>query len=167
MTPRVLIAGVGNVFLGDDGFGVEVAARLSGERLPDGVAAVDFGVRGIHLAYELLEPPELLLVVDAVSRGGEPGLLYLIEPNLSELSEQGGLDAHGMDLPSVFSRVRALGGALPRVLIVGCEPALLDEHLGLSEPIRAAVEPALELVRETVRRELGARDPAKKEVEES
>jgi hydrogenase maturation protease len=152
MTP-VLVAGAGNVFRGDDGFGVEVAARLARGPLPAGVMVRDYGIRGLHLAYALLEPVTLLIVADAVSRGERPGTLYVIEPDPDEdLPELA--DPHGMSLPSVFASVRALGGELPRVLIVGCEPAELGETMGLSAAVEQAVDPALALIREILAREL-------------
>jgi hydrogenase maturation protease len=144
---NVLVAGVGNVFLGDDGFGGEVARRLAREALPAGVEVADFGIRGIHLAYRLLEPVSLLVVADLARRGGPPGTLYVIEPDLGALPP-GGADAHGFDLPSVFAAVKDLGGRLPPVRIVGCEPASVDEGMGLSPPVEAAVGPAVALVRE-------------------
>ncbi len=147
MSARVMIAGVGNVFLGDDGFGVAVARRLAREPLPPGVIVRDVGVRGLHLAYELLDPPELLIVVDLVSRGELPGTIYVLEPTLE--GSAGG-DAHGMDLHAVAATVRALGGTMPRVRLVGCEPAELDEGMELSAPIAAAVEPAASIVQRMV-----------------
>jgi hydrogenase maturation protease len=151
MTP-VLVAGAGNVFRGDDGFGVEVATRLAREPLPEGVTVQDYGIRALHLTYALLEPPALLIVVDAVSRGEPPGTLFVIEPALEAVTQTA--DPHGMSLPSVFAGVRALGGTLPRVLIVGCEPADLGETMGLSAPVAEAVGPAVALVRELLEREL-------------
>jgi hydrogenase maturation protease len=150
VTAPVLVAGVGNVFFGDDGFGVEVARRLAAAPLPPGVEVRDFGIRGIHLAFELLEPRALVVLVDAVQRGGAPGTLYVVEPALDEAPAAA--DAHAMQLPAVFAAVRAMGGTAPRLLLVGCEPASCDA-LELSEVVRAAVEPAVELVIEIVRRE--------------
>jgi hydrogenase maturation protease len=149
----VLVAGAGNIFRGDDGFGVAVAGRLAREPLPAGVTVRDFGIRGLHLAYELLDPPGLLIVVDAVSRGEPPGTLFVIEPEVEPATTA---DPHGMDLRAVFASVGAMGGALPRVLIVGCEPADLSETMGLSPAVERAVEPAVELLRTMVERELAA-----------
>lgn len=164
MSRRVLIAGVGNLFFADDGFGVEVARRLAAIALPPGVTVMDVGIRGLHLAYELLSPPDVLLVVDVMPRGGAPGDLYVLEPEL-----EGGLpssaEGHGMDLPSVFATVRALGGTLPRVLIVGCEPGELGEGIGLSARVEQAIEPCLRLVHELVARELEPEPTTMKEVE--
>jgi hydrogenase maturation protease len=152
MSARVLVSGIGNVFLADDGFGVEVARRLAAEELPADVEVSDYGIRGIHLAFRLLDPPELLVVADAVARGGPPGTLYVIEPDLG--SEEAPTDAHGMSLPAVLAAVRAMGGAVPRVRIVGCEPAAIEERMGLSPAVADAVGPALSLLRGIVEREL-------------
>ena len=152
--PRsVLIAGVGNIFLGDDGFGVEVAKRLALERLPDCVRVVDFGIRGIHLAYEMLDGGyDTTIMVDATPRGEKPGTVYLIEPDLKSLDGQqpASLDAHGMDPQLVFSTLQSLGGLPGRVLIVGCEPLESDEGIGLSEPVQRGVDEAVRLVHSVV-----------------
>jgi hydrogenase maturation protease len=117
------------------------------------VSVRDYGIRALHLAYALLEPLDLLIVVDAVSRGEAPGTLYVIEP--SDLDDTDvPVDPHGMSLPAVFASAQALGGTLPRVLIVGCEPAELGETMGLSGPVERAVAPALQMVHELLAREL-------------
>lgn len=157
MTRRILIAGIGNVFLADDGFGVEVAQRLSRVPLPDGVIARDYGIRGVHLAFELLDPPSLLILIDALSHGAAPGSLCVLEPDVDDaVLGVSSADAHGMDLPSVFASVRSMGGELPRVLLVGCEPAALHEEIGLSPPVARAVMPAVALLYELVARELAS-----------
>jgi hydrogenase maturation protease len=158
MSARVLIAGVGNVFLGDDGFGVEVARRLllSPVPLPQGVVVSDFGIRGIHLAFELLDPPDLLIVADATRRGEPPGTVYVLE---AETDGAPVADAHGMDVSAVFAQARAMGAVLPRVLLVGCEPADLREHMGLSPAVEAAVETAAATIRDLAARALDARAP--------
>jgi hydrogenase maturation protease len=143
---RILIAGIGNVFFGDDGFGPEVVRRLSTEALPEGVELYDVGIRGMHLAYKLLDGWDLLVAVDTVARGGTPGTGYLIEADTTATSRQP--DAHSVDLPWVFAIVRALGGPLGRVLVVGCEPEALCERIGLSAPVAAAVEPAMKRIRQ-------------------
>ena len=151
--PTVLVAGVGNVFLGDDGFGVEVARRLAAEDLPPGVKVADFGIRGVHLAYELCDGYELAILVDAVPRGEEPGTLYVIEPEPPgdpDPDDAPPLDAHGMDPGAVLSLLGILGGHVDRVLVVGCEPAVADERMGLSAPVAAAVDPAVTLVQELI-----------------
>jgi len=145
---RVLVAGVGNVFFGDDAFGVEVVRQLA--LAPPRHAKVgDFGIRARHLAYELLAPFELCIVVDCMTRGGPPGTLYVIEPDLSDVTGSVA-DAHAMNLPTVFAVVRQLGGRLPRTLIVGCEPQALDEGIGLSATVAGAVPAAVDLIRELV-----------------
>jgi len=153
MSARILIAGVGNIFLGDDAFGVEVVARLATEHLPDDVRVEDFGIRGMHLAYELLEGYELAILVDAVPRGGTPGDLYVIEPDRDggavDATEGTLLDAHGMEPGSVLSLLETLGGNVP-VLVVGCEPADASERMGLSQPVAAAVERAVPLIKDLV-----------------
>ena len=154
MSGRTLIAGIGNIFLADDGFGVEVAHRLAAEPLPRGVEVADVGIRGLHLAYRLLDGYDVLILVDAVSRGEEPGTVFLIEPDLDALgahaasaaSDASVPDAHGMDPESVLRTVVRLGGRLGRVVIVGCEPARLTERIGLSAPVRGALDRAVSLV---------------------
>ena len=145
MSGRVLVAGVGNIFLGDDGFGVEVARQLADEQLPAGVEVADFGIRGVHLAYQLLEGYDLAILVDASARGGEPGSLYVIEPAPDDGDVL--LDGHGMQPAAVLGLLQALGGPVGRVLVVGCEPAEVGERIGLSEPVGRAVGEAARIVR--------------------
>jgi hydrogenase maturation protease len=150
---RVLVAGIGNVFLGDDGFGVAVAEALAASEWPDGVHVEDFGIRGMDLAYALAGY-DVAILVDAVPRGGAPGTLYVIEPELGD--DEVGLDAHEMNPVAVLALARTLGGPLPRVLVVGCEPATRmtgeeDEVVAeLSEPVRAAVGEAVRMVESLV-----------------
>jgi hydrogenase maturation protease len=151
---RVLVAGIGNIFLGDDGFGVEVAGRMRGHALPEGARVEDFGIRGVHLAYELLDGYDAVVLVDAVPMGEEPGTIALIEPELSEL-ERGDdvaptMEAHSMSPAVVLDMLAGLGGRVGRVLIVGCQPASLEEGIGLSEPVAAAVDRAVEAVDEVL-----------------
>jgi hydrogenase maturation protease len=147
---RVLVAGIGNVFLGDDGFGVALAARLVRRELPPGVEVVDFGIRGMDLAYALQEGYEAAVLLDAAPRGEPPGTLYVIEPECDDGDVA--LDTHGMDPVKVLALTRALGGRPPRTLVVGCEPATRmsadDEEIvaDLSEPVRAALDDAVVLV---------------------
>jgi hydrogenase maturation protease len=152
---RILVAGVGNIFLGDDGFGSEVARRLSGRAQPDGVQVVDYGIRGYDLTYALLESWDAVVLVDAVRRGAAPGTLFVIEPEAGGGSTEPVLDAHGMDPERVLSAVAALGGELKCLRVVGCEPqdAGSEEEMavGFSPPVEAAVEPAVELVESVVR----------------
>jgi len=152
MTGSVLVAGVGNIFLGDDGFGVEVARRLLAEPLPENVRVADYGIRGVHLAYQLLDGYDTLILVDAVSRGEPPGTVFVIEPDLGLGTPLNGvppaMNAHDLDPASVLGLVRHLGGRIDRVLVVGCEPQQTDERIGLSEPVQRAVGEAARLVRE-------------------
>ena len=163
---RILVAGIGNIFLGDDGFGVAVARRLAERPLPRGVEVGDFGIRGLDLVYELGEGHDAVILLDAVPRGEAPGTLFVIEPEISP--EAVGLDAHGMDPAKVLALARDLGRVPERVLLVGCEPQRrMDgseaEVVGeLSEPVQAAVEAAVELVEELVG-ELASGEPAEKE----
>jgi hydrogenase maturation protease len=146
VTGRVLVAGVGNLFLSDDGFGPEVARRLAGTALPEGVKVVDYGIRGMHLAYDLLDGYETLVIVDAVSRGGQPGDLVVLEVGEDDLGS-GDFDAHGMEPTAMLASLGSLGGRLPpHTYVVGCEPAGVDEDIGLSAPVAAAVDRAVELV---------------------
>lgn len=167
--PRVLVAGIGNIFLGDDAFGVEVAQRLIRRRLPDEVRVVDFGIRGLDLAYALLDGYETAILVDAVPRGGPPGTLYVIEPELGS-ADAGSSPAsitfesvamHGMDPVKVLQMAQALGGNIRQVLLVGCEPQPLgpdgDVPLGLSASVQASVDEAVRLVESLVAWALGGR----------
>jgi hydrogenase maturation protease len=167
MSKRVLIAGIGNIFLGDDGFGVEVVKRLTGRGLPEGVEVVDFGIRGMDLAYALHEDYDLVVFVDATPRDGEPGTVYLIEP---EIEEDGAvsLDTHGMDPVKVIRLSRALGARPTRTFVVGCEPQVIpggedydDMLMELSEPVHAAVEEAAKLVESLVTDDGTNRGPGK------
>jgi hydrogenase maturation protease len=150
-TPRVLVAGIGNIFLGDDGFGVAVARRLARAALPPGVEVADFGIRGMDLAYALQADYDAVVFVDTAPRGEPPGTLSVIEPELDE--GEVAIDTHGMDPVRVLGFARALGHVPPRVLVVACAPVCIgpgehDEDLvgELSEPVRAAVEAAVPLV---------------------
>jgi hydrogenase maturation protease len=145
------VAGIGNVFLGDDGFGVAVADRLWRRELPAGVEVVDFGIRGMDLAYAMQERYDAVVLIDATPRGGVPGTLYVIEADLDGDTDVA-VDAHGMDPVAVMALVRTLGGSLPRTYVVGCEPETRmsadDENIvaQLSEPVLAAIDPAVKLV---------------------
>jgi hydrogenase maturation protease len=153
---RVLVAGVGNIFLGDDGFGVEVVRRLAEREMPEGVEVKDFGIRGMDLAYALQEDYEAVVFIDAVPRGEEPGTVYLIEPEIEDDGEVT-LDTHGMDPVKVIKLSRALGAKPTRTLVVGCEPRVVlsgedydDMLMELSEPVQAAVGEAVKLVESLV-----------------
>jgi hydrogenase maturation protease len=157
---RILIACIGNIFLGDDGFGVEVAQRLLSRKYPQGVHVIDFGIRGMELAYTLLDDYAALVLVDAVPRGGTPGTLYLIEPDVANIDPEKGveagrvaLDAHSMDPVKVLAFARFLGARPIHTLIVGCEPAATSSgedyeemQMGLSEPVLAAVDEAVKMI---------------------
>jgi len=151
---RVLVAGIGNVFMADDGFGVEVASRLRERELPRGVDVVDFGIRGLDLVYALGEGYDAAIFVDAVPRGEPPGTLFVIEHEPAESDEPVALDAHGMDPVKVLALAGQLGDAPERVLIVGCEPKVRmrgdeEDIVGeLSEPVTAALDEAVKMVEE-------------------
>jgi hydrogenase maturation protease len=155
MSHRILVAGIGNVFRSDDGFGVEVVQRLARESLPEGTRVVDVGIRSVHLAFDLLSPIDFLVLVDATMRGGPPGTLYVIDPDreADDLSTPSP-DGHSMDPRAVLRSVERMGGRLPKTRIVGCEPADLAEGMGLSEPVRRAVEPAISMVRRLIESEV-------------
>ncbi len=147
MTPNVLVAGVGNVLLGDDGFGVEVVRRLVATELPsDRVRVADFGIRALHLAYVLCEPFDLVVLVDAMSRGAEPGTLFVLAADVGELGEEVLPDAHELHPATVLRVARELGASLGRVHVVGCEPASLEEGIGLSPAVDRAADEAVRLV---------------------
>jgi hydrogenase maturation protease len=159
MSPRVLVAGVGNIFLGDDAFGVEVVARLARRPLPDGVRVVDFGIRGLDLTYALLDGYETVILVDAVPRGGAPGTLYVIEPEPGTVEP--GIEAHNLGPARVLGLAAALGAPLRRILQVGCElaPGEADEmHLEMSPAVRAALDEAVALVERLVEEALAGQD---------
>jgi hydrogenase maturation protease len=144
-----MVAGIGNIFLSDDAFGVELARRLSTETLPEGVRVVDYGIRGMHLAYDLLEmAPATTILLDAVSRGGEPGTIYVLEIGHGDVPgiEPSAVDAHGMTPDAVLALLENLGGNAGRTLLVGCEPASTEEGIGLSETVAAAVDKAIGVV---------------------
>jgi hydrogenase maturation protease len=157
---RILVAGIGNIFLGDDGFGVEVAQRLLKRAHPREVLVSDFGIRGVELAYALLDGYDTLILIDAMPRGGRPGALYLIEPELAASDPAQGaeagrsaLDAHSMDPVKVLAFARTLGASPRRTLLIGCEPAPFEEcenytemRMGLSAPVQAAVDEAVKVV---------------------
>lgn len=143
---RILVAGVGNVFLGDDGFGVAVARHLAGAGLPGEVEVRDFGIRGVHLAYELTGGGyDATILVDAVSRGGPPGTLYVLEPSVGDIPGSFA-DAHSMMPGTVLSLAGVLGGKAGRVLLVGCQPADTSPGVELSPPVADAVARAADLV---------------------
>jgi len=145
MSGRVMVAGIGNIFLTDDGFGSEVARRLAGGPLPDGVSVVDYGIRGMHLAYDLLDGYEALVLVDALPGQGQPGDVTVLEVGPDDLGS-GPLDAHGMDPVAVLASLDTLGGKLPRTLVVGCQPLDIGDGIGLTPAVDAAVAVAISTV---------------------
>jgi hydrogenase maturation protease len=148
---RVLVAGIGNIFLGDDGFGPEVARRLATTTCgADDVRVVDYGIRGMHLAYDLLEGYDALVLLDTVpasTTDEPPGTLRVLEVSPHELGS-GELDAHGMDPVAVLASLESLGGSLPPTYVVGCVPMSVDERIGLSDPVAAAVPRAIATTRD-------------------
>ena len=151
----ILIAGIGNIFFGDDAFGCEVAQQLMREPLPAGVRAFDYGIRSYDLAYALLEPNDAVILVDALPRGEEPGTVCLLELDMNELdkAEIESVNAHAMNPVAVLQLVRSLGGSPRQIYLVGCEPAVLEtEELGLSKKVKAAMPVALEMIRELIAR---------------
>ncbi|MEU7629236.1 hydrogenase maturation protease [Nocardia sp. NPDC049220] len=143
-TARVLIAGIGNIFLGDDGFGPEVVRRLP-HHLELDVRVVDYGIRGMHLAYDLLDTWDALVLIDALPDRGAPGTVEVFRA-IPEDADTAQLDAHAMTPAAVFAGVRALGGALPTTVVVGCQVASVAEGIGLSAPVTAAVDAAVDAV---------------------
>jgi hydrogenase maturation protease len=148
-----LIAGVGNIFRGDDAFGCEVARALATRQFPDGVVVRDFGTRGFDLACALMNGYDGVVLLDATRRGRTPGTLYLIEPDPVEANAL--VDPHGLTPEHVLRLVAALGGQPPWLRVVGCEPQWLGDDdegaMGLSDPVRAAVDEAVRMVEELVR----------------
>lgn len=149
----LLVAGIGNLFKGDDAFGVEVVRRLAGCRLPDRVKLVDFGIRGIDLTYALLDGYEAAVLVDTAQRGGAPGDIYVIEPEIpagDPAPEDLMMSGHDLDPAKVLRLVSAMGGGCRRILLVACEPLTFGDEqegaMGLSGPVAAAVDRAVATV---------------------
>lgn len=153
MNGKILIACVGNIFIGDDAFGVEVGQRLVHTNLPKNVIVRDFGIRSFDLAYALMDDWEMTILVDAVPREQAPGTVYVIEPEIAS-NVDAVPDAHSMNPASVLGLVDALGGKVGKILVVGCEPASVepseDGRIGLSPPVQAAVEEAITVVQELI-----------------
>ena len=150
MTGRTLVAGVGNVFLRDDAFGVEVIRLLAEQQHPDGVEIRDFGIRGVHLVYELLNGCDLFVLVDAAPRGEPPGTVSVLEVELPEVDKMDRpvMDAHSLNPDAIFALLASLGGRPGRSLVVACEPAEVDAGMGLSDPVREALPHAVRTVQD-------------------
>ena len=146
---NVLVAGIGNIFLGDDGFGVEVVKHIETTTLPAGTTVVDFGIRGVHLALELLDGYDALVLIDAMPLGEPPGTVVTFEPDVESIDPTS-VDAHSMSPAIVLGLLVGMGGHVPRVVVVGCQPLTLEEGIGLSEPVSVAVAPATESVRRVI-----------------
>jgi len=161
ISPRVLVAGIGNIFLGDDAFGVEVVRELLRRPQFEGARIVDFGIRGLDLAYTLLENYEAVVLVDACPRGHEPGTLFLLEVKTGEKADSGFVEfrGHSLDPVHVLRLAAAMGAALPRCFVLGCEPSpsadLEEMTAGLSQSVRAAVAVAVPRVESLIRDLLG------------
>lgn len=155
MTGRVLVAGVGNIFLGDDGFGSEVARRLAVEEWPPDVRVADFGISGLDLVFALMDGYDTIILIDAAPRGGEPGTVYTLEADAAE-EAAATIDAHEMDPLRMLAAARSMGARWNRLLVVGCEPSpeTVDPDgpgvLGMSPPVERAVDEAAQIVRRLV-----------------
>jgi hydrogenase maturation protease len=155
--PRILVAGIGNIFLGDDAFGVEVAQRLLRRVSSDEVHIVDMGIRGMDLAFALLNGYEAVILVDATARGGPPGTLYVLEPARAELPAMADMtiEGHSLSPAKVLRLVAAMGGHIERLFVVGCEPTPADfddVQLGLSAAVNSAIDEAVTIVETLVTR---------------
>lgn len=157
MSNSVLIAGIGNIFHGDDAFGVAVAQKLAICDWPDDVCVMDFGIRGMDLAFAFLDGYDLTILVDATARGGAPGTLYTIEPDLDSLLQNADavcMNSHGLDPAKVLGLAKNMGAQFKRILLVGCEPEVLDTEengrIGLSEAVQAAIDPAVNMIRKLI-----------------
>jgi hydrogenase maturation protease len=155
MNKHILVAGIGNIFMCDDAFGVETVRELMKLPMPAQVQVVDFGIRSYDLAYAMMDGYDYVIMVDATARGHDPGTVYLIEPEFGELAKlcHEEVDAHSMSPVRVLQMVQALGGKPGRLYLVGCEPAVLeaeDGRMGLSEKVRAAVPKAIEMIQSLI-----------------
>jgi len=161
---RILVAGVGNIFFGDDAFGCEVAKELLKQSLPEGVRVTDFGIRSYDLAYAIMDNYDATILIDATPRGELPGTVFLIEPEIKTLDESTNevLNAHSMNPVRVLQLARSLGGQPRNIYVVGCEPAVLesaDGRIGLSEKVQAAVEPAIKMIQKLIGDLIEAKHP--------
>jgi hydrogenase maturation protease len=158
LKPRILVAGIGNIFMGDDGFGVEVVRRLAHCRLPESVRVSDFGIRSLDLAYALQDGYETTILVDVCPRGQQPGTVYVIEPsvdNQEDTAQESLMDAHSMNPMNAICMARAANAPTRRILLVGCEPETLggeEGAMGLSASVEAAVDVAVKQITSLVER---------------
>ncbi|ORJ56898.1 hydrogenase maturation protease [Mycobacterium simiae] len=151
MTARILVAGIGNIFLGDDGFGSEVVRNAALPRDDPSVRVTDYGISGMHLAYDLLDDWDGLVLVDAVPNRGNPGTLHVFQADHDDSRcTANGLDGHSMNPAAVFASLRALGGTPPYTVVVGCEAGSVEEGIGLTDPVAMAVPRAAQAVEEIV-----------------
>lgn len=162
---KILIAGIGNIFFGDDAFGCEVAAQMARRAQPEGVRITDFGIRSYDLAYAIMDDYDAVILVDATPQGAEPGTLFLIEPDMKKLDAlpEEAVNAHSMNPVRVLQLVRSLGGNTRWLRVVGCEPAVLEAEegaMGLSEKVQAAVLPAIEMIESLIQEILSGAEPA-------
>lgn len=149
MTGKTLVAGVGNVFQRDDAFGVEVVRLLAGRPRPPGVKVADFGIRGVHLVYELLDGCDLFVLIDVAQRGCSPGTITVLEVEPADMASSSGvMDAHGLAPDQVFAMLDSMGGRPGRSLVVACEPADVTTGMGLSDQVRQALPHAVRAVEE-------------------
>jgi hydrogenase maturation protease len=161
--PRILIAGIGNIFLGDDAFGVEVIKRLSTRKLPAVVRVADFGIRGFDLVYALQDGYETTILVDACPQGQPPGTIFVIEPDLASADtpeQQSVVETHGMNPVNVIRMAKAMNAPLKRLLVVGCEPETLggeEGQMGLSASVEGALDEAVRVIEDVVDRILNGR----------
>ena len=156
MTGRILVAGVGNVFLRDDAFGVEVVRLLAERPQPPGVQIRDYGIRGVHLVYELLDGYDLFVLIDAAPRGEAPGTVSVLEVELPSPEAQPVIDAHSLTPDAIFGLLSSLGGHSGRNLVVACEPAEVDAGMGLTDPVQEALPHAVRAVEEILAQATGA-----------
>lgn len=157
MSNSVLIAGIGNIFQGDDAFGVAVVRKLAKFDWPSDVRVVDFGIRGMDLAFSLLDGYELTILIDATMQGGTPGTLYTIEPDVHSMPQGTDfvcMNSHGLDPAKVLVLAKNMGAEFKRILLIGCEPLTLDNdengYLGLSGAVQAAIDPAVNMISKLV-----------------
>ena len=156
---KILVAGIGNIFFGDDAFGCEVVRALIRRPLPESVRVRDFGISGYDLAYAILDGYDATILVDAVPRGQAPGTVYLIEPDTAPTDEETEIaNGHSLTPASVLQMVRSMGAEPHGIYLVGCEPSILESEegeMGLSEIVQAAVSPAIEIIEKLIRDLLG------------